>query len=299
MFHQQVSEFIDYLQYEKRYSLKTVQAYQSDLEQFFLFQQTQLNIRNYTEIKHTHIRSWLAYLSQEKLVARSINRKISTLKSFYKFLIRNEKIEINPMAKIISPKNKKTLPEFVQEKQMSHLLNIENHYKNDFKTFTEHLILELFYQTGMRRAELMSIQVENYDISNKALKVLGKGNKERIIPLQKEMCELLNEYLEKRLQIENTNHTFLFCLENGKKLYEKYVYFVVKNHLQSVSTLHKNSPHILRHTFATNLLNRGADLNAVKELLGHANLAATQIYTHNTIEKLKDIYKKAHPKAEE
>lgn len=291
-----ITEFIQYLQYEKRYSTHTVQAYQSDLEQFFLFTELHYSDTPIAHIQHFHIRSWLASLKENDLESRSINRKISTLKSFYKFLLRKGEVSQSPMSKIISPKNAKRLPVFVNQSNMESLLD-QAEFPTEYKGHLDRLILEILYQTGMRRAELLGIKLHDVDLYNHQIKVLGKGNKERIIPIAGELQLLIESYIEMRNQLEHPNETLLLLRENGKPLYPKYVYNVVTAYLGMSTTLDKKSPHVLRHTFATHLLNQGADLNAVKELLGHANLTATQIYTHNTIEKLKDIYKKAHPKA--
>ncbi|HOZ52284.1 MAG TPA: tyrosine-type recombinase/integrase [Chitinophagaceae bacterium] len=291
-----VSEFIGYIQHEKRYSLNTVQAYTRDLEQFFLYLQLNYEIQSSSNISHLQIRSWLASLKEDEIQSKSINRKISTLKSFFKYLLKKKKIDSSPMTKIISPKNAKRLPVFVNETNMDTLLT-EVEFPDDFNGFTERLIIELLYQTGMRRAELIGLQISSLQLSQKAIKVLGKGNKERILPLLPELIELIQNYLIARNQFTEIDHNHLLVLKNGRPIYPKFVYLVVKKYLSVATTLNKKSPHVLRHTFATHLLNKGADLNAVKELLGHANLTATQIYTHNTIDKLKEIHKKAHPKA--
>ena len=292
-----ISDFTSYLSSEKRYSIHTVQAYKRDLEQFFFYIQSSYEITDIHVVTHTHIRSWLAKLKENDNENRSINRKISTLKSFYKYLLRNEVVSSSPMSKIISPKNAKRLPVFVHEKNMQDLLESRSSEGIDFKAHTDLLIVEMLYQTGIRRVELLNIKCSDIDIYNNSLKVLGKGNKERILPLLKELIEQLKTYILLRDEVVKNQHALLFALSNGKPVYAKYVHKVVKDYLSTTTTISKKSPHVLRHTFATHLLNQGADLNAVKELLGHANLNATQIYTHNTIDKLKEIHKKAHPKA--
>jgi len=292
-----ITDFTNYLSSEKRYSIHTVQAYQRDLEQFFFYIQSSYEITDIHVVTHVHVRSWLAKLKVDNNENRSINRKISTLKSFYKYLLRNEIVASSPMSKIISPKNVKRLPVFVHEKNMQDLLESHSIEACDFKAQTDQLILEILYQTGIRRAELLNIKCSDLDIYNNSLKVMGKGNKERILPLMKEMIEQLKSYILKRDEIVKNQHAILLVMTNGKPVYAKYVHKVVKEYLSTTTTISKKSPHVLRHTFATHLLNQGADLNAVKELLGHANLNATQIYTHNTIDKLKEIHKKAHPKA--
>ena len=292
-----ISDFTSYLSSEKRYSINTVQAYQRDLEQFFIYVQSSYEITDIKFVSHIHIRSWLAKLKENDNENRSINRKISTLKSFYKYLLRNEIVASSPMSKIISPKNVKRLPVFVNEQNMQDMLEHNWSEDSDFKTQTDQLIVELLYQTGIRRAELLNIKCSDIDFYNYSIKILGKGNKERILPLMKEMIEQLKTYILLRDEIVKNQHSFLFSIANGKPIYAKYVHKVVQDYLSLSTTISKKSPHVLRHTFATHLLNQGADLNAVKELLGHANLNATQIYTHNTIDKLKEIHKKAHPKA--
>lgn len=251
------------------------------------------------EIKAVIVRSWLASLKEGGMESRSINRKISALKSFFKYQLKEEKLAVSPMTTIVSPKNKKRLPQYVDVKGTTTLFNYVE-FDEGWKGDTDKLIMQLFYNTGMRQAELVGLQESQIDKSNCQLKVLGKGNKERVLPVSKELMDMLMAYISaKRKLFECFDAVYLLVNENGKKLYPKYVYNTVKRYLseKDVTTIEKRSPHVLRHTFATHLMNNGADINAVKELLGHSSLAATQVYTHNTIEKLKDIYKKAHPKA--
>ena len=229
--------------------------------------------------------------------SKSLNRKISALKSFFKFQLKQGTLLTSPMDAIISPKTKKRLPQYVEEKDISTLFNYIE-FSDDWEGKTHRLLLQLFYNTGMRQAELVNLKESQIDDSNSNIKVLGKGNKERVLPVSAALKLLIRNYSDdKRRQFYQFDKEFLLVNSSGKKLYAKYVYNVVKKYLTAVTTIDKKSPHVLRHTFATHLMNNGADLNAVKELLGHSSLAATQVYTHNTIEKLKDVYKKAHPKA--
>ena len=287
--------FLDYLRFEKRYSQHTLIAYQNDLEQFFVFLYTEFREVQTKKITAVYIRSWLAELKSENISAKSINRKISTLKSFFRFMMKQGLIKQTPMTTVVSPKISKRLPAFVEEKNTDTLFTYVE-FSGDWKGKTERLILALFYNTGMRVSELINLKEKQVDENYSQLKVLGKGNKERIIPVSKELLKELKDYVrQKPAKLEGIAEVFVNG--KGKPLYPKYVYNIVKKYLSAVTTIEKKSPHILRHTFATHLMNNGADLNAVKELLGHSSLAATQIYTHNTIEKLKDIHKKAHPKA--
>jgi len=297
--HPPVQAFLNYLRFEKRYSQHTLISYETDLEQFFAFLKSQFDDAQVEAITPAFIRSWLAELKEDKISSKSINRKISTLKSFFRFLMKKGVIKQTPMTTIISPKINKRLPSFVDEKATAKLFAKEAEKKDEeWKDRTDKLILSLFYQTGMRLNELITLKEKHIDAHYQQIKVLGKGNKERIIPVSHELLKTLQTYIdEKPARLEGVEEVLVN--EKGKALYSRYVYSRVNKMLKNVSeiTLEKKSPHILRHTFATHLMNEGAELNAVKELLGHSSLAATQVYTHNTIEKLKDIHKKAHPKA--
>jgi integrase/recombinase XerC len=293
--HPYVQAFLGYLRFEKRYSQHTLISYQTDLEQFFDFLQHQYGDTDVQSITASFIRSWLAELKSVDNSSKTINRKISTLKSFFRYLMKQGIIKQTPMSTIISPKAGKRLPAFVDEKSTDTLFE-DIDFGDGWKGRTDRLILSLFYHTGMRLNELITLKEKHIDGHYRQIKVLGKGNKERIIPVSKELLDELQAYItEKPVKPEGIDTVFVN--EKGKALYPKYVYNTVKEYLTLVTTLEKKSPHVLRHTFATHLMNNGAELNAVKELLGHSSLAATQVYTHNTIEKLKDIHKKAHPKA--
>ena len=295
--HQSIQSFLDYLKYEKRYSVHTLTSYQTDLIDFIDFLKKQFGNVSLKEVTHSYVRSWLAYQKEKGLTSKSINRKISSLKSFFKYYLRIGAIEITPMAQVISPKIGKRLPVFVKEEDARKLVEALKQSTDDWKSLNTKMLISIFYATGMRLSELIGLKEKQVDFSNSQIKVLGKGNKERIIPIGNEIAGMIKNYQQlKKKGFEKTEDTLLVT-EKGKKLYPKYAYLLVNQVLGQASTLDKKSPHVLRHTFATHLMNNGADLNAVKELLGHSSLASTQIYTHNTIEKLKDVYKKAHPKA--
>lgn len=293
---QTIQDFLDYLKFQKRYSQHTVISYKNDLVSFFDFLQQQFGNTPLQDIKPAFIRSWLAELKQQGIESKSINRKISSLKSFFKYLLRQERISVSPMATIISPKVNKRLPQFVDKDAIITLFqHVE--FPDTWDGKTQRLLIELFYNTGMRQAELIGLKEKNIAKNHSTIKVLGKGNKERVIPVSKQLMNQMENYMfDKKKTFEACDDVFLLVNTKGGKLGPKYVYNTVNKYLALVTTIDKKSPHVLRHTFATHLMNGGADLNAVKELLGHSSLAATQIYTHNTIEKLKDIHKKAHPK---
>ncbi len=294
---QYISTFIDYLKFEKRYSQHTVKAYSDDLAQFFSFVNGNYGETAINDIVASFIRTWLATLKNDDLTGKTLNRKISTLKSFFKYHVRQGTVTNNPTTTLISPKVSKRLPAFVDTKDLETLFN-HVAFPDNWAGRTERLLLQVFYQTGMRLSELINLRENQVDKYQASLKILGKGNKERILPCKKSLIDELIAYTEaKRISIENPDRSVLFVNEKGKKLYPFAVWRIANKYLQQVTTIEKKSPHVLRHSFATHLMNNGAELNAVKDLLGHSSLAATQIYTHNTIEKLKDVYRKAHPKA--
>jgi integrase/recombinase XerC len=296
--HPVIQPFLQYLKFEKRYSRHTLVSYEADLVSFFDFIVVQFGPTTLQELSHPLIRSWLASLKDQGLSSRSITRKISTLKSFFKFAIRTGQLAQSPLTKVIAPKVEKRLPEFVAEKDMQTLFtHVE--FPDSWEGQTDRLLLILFYHTGMRLSELIGLKRSGVNREGRSLKVLGKGNKERVIPVSVEVMEGIIAYeAARRKAFPNAEGEEVLLLSpKGLPLAPRKVYTTVKKYLSLVTTIGKRSPHVLRHTFATHLTNGGADLNAVKELLGHSSLAATQVYTHNTIEKLKSIYQQAHPKA--
>lgn len=293
--HPSVQSFFNYIEFEKRYSKHTLEAYKNDLAQFGEFLKPYA--KELMDASHTDIRNWMVSMMEQKISSRSVNRKISALKSFYKFLLRRGEIKKNPVSKVQSPKTSKRLPVFVELPGIDKLMK-EIEFPEGYDGLLDKMIIEIFYGTGIRRSELINLKETDIDFYNSQIKVLGKGNKERIIPIHNELRNSIKSFVkEKRNFIESQKGDFLFVTKNGKKMTPGSVYEIVKKYLNLVTTVDKKSPHTLRHTFATHLMNGGADINAVKELLGHASLAATQVYTHNTIDKLKEIYNRAHPKA--
>lgn len=289
-----IQVYLNYLQYEKRYSNHTIISYELDLTQFFSYLEENYSSPNLQEITSSYIRSWLASLVEAGIVARSIHRKISTLQSFFKYQVKIGVLLATPVINITRPKMNTRLPEFVQAIDLSVLFEHVT-FSDDWKGKSERLILQTFYDTGIRLNELITLTINNIDFYNQQIKVVGKGNKERIIPISANLQEGLKEYIGNRHHVKE-GVVNVFITEKGVSFPRNAVYDIVHHYLSLVTTIKKKSPHILRHSFATHLLNNGADLNAVKELLGHTSLVSTQIYTHNSIEKLKDIYKKAHPK---
>ncbi len=289
--------FLQYLQTEKRYSPHTVRAYLNDLDQFFSYLST-LNSKVDPQVITSHdIRSWIVKMLNEGYSTVSVHRKISCLRVFYRFLRKEGVVRHDPLEKVVLPKRKKRLPVFVGEEALDKLLD-EYDFGDDYRGILNRTIIEMLYVTGMRRSELTGLKKHDVDLAGATVKVTGKRNKQRIIPLVRSFTSRLEEFIRLRDKSAGTGSDgWFFVTAKGNKLYDKYVYNIVRNYLAMVTTIEKKSPHILRHTFATHMLNRGADLNSIKEFLGHANLSATQIYTHNTFEKLKKIYKQAHPRA--
>ncbi|MEL6636778.1 MAG: tyrosine-type recombinase/integrase [Bacteroidota bacterium] len=292
------SAFLEFLEYEKRLSSHTLTAYRSDLNQFFTFLQATYALPSIAEVSHLHVRSWMVHLTQQNIRARSINRKLSCLKSFFRFERQRGSIQHNPLQKIVAPKTGKRLPTFVHRDRIDQLFR-DVDFGEGYSGQRNRTLLELLYGTGMRRSELIGLRVGDVDLCSRNLRVLGKGNKERLIPLHPHLAQVLTEYLEVRTHhFGEQKMAPLLLTDKGRSLYPKLVYNIVKRYLSTVTTVEQRSPHVLRHTFATHLSDNGADLNAIKELLGHASLAATQVYTHNSIERLREVYQRAHPKGE-
>ncbi len=293
---QYISSFYRYLEYEKRYSPHTLVTYEIDLRQFTRFLDSE-NISRWQDVTSKLIRRWVVALHDDGIAPVTIHRKISALKSFLRYLMREQVLESNPADGVIVPKKPKRLPVFVKEKEMDQLLDTVP-FSNDFTGIRDKFIITLLYGTGMRLSEMVNLRLSNIDPGQKVIKVLGKRNKERIIPFFKELEKEIIKYLSARKEaFPDADTDIVILTSKGKPAYPKLIYRVVNKHLALVSTINKKSPHVIRHSFATALLNHGADLNAIKELLGHSNLSATEIYTHNSFEKLNNIYKQAHPRA--
>jgi integrase/recombinase XerC len=287
--------FINYLKFEKRCSPHTVVAYKKDLDQFMVFCTGMVGEFDVKEVSSKLVRNWVIDMMGKRYTPRSVNRKVSSVRAFFLYLMKGNVVEANPAVNIALPKIRKKLPFFVEENRLHHLLD-DGYFTCDFKGIRDKLIILMLYGTGMRLAELMKLKDSNIDSSACLIKVTGKRQKERIIPYPGSMNELLFQYKKERdIRLGYTPEVF-FVTEEGKPVYEKLIYRVVRENLERVTSLEKKSPHVLRHSYATHLLNKGADLNAVKELLGHSNLSATEIYTHTTFSKLNEIYKQAHPR---
>ncbi|MDR0872944.1 MAG: tyrosine recombinase XerC [Prevotellaceae bacterium] len=287
--------FLKYLQYEKNYSSHTVLSYKTDLEEFEAFVSEQNGSFNPPEIEDKNIREWIVSLMDTGIVPRSVNRKISALRSFYRFLLQRGLVATNPAKAIKALKTEKNLPLFFKESELDRVLDDAEIDENDFEACRNRLIIDMFYETGIRLSELVNLKDSDVDLSANTLKVLGKRNKERIVPFGNTLRTNIIMYRKLRNEIPNRDYT-LYIKKNGEKMYPRLVYQIVHDAMTAQSSLSKRSPHVLRHTFATSVLNAGAELNAVKEILGHASLAATQVYTHTTFEQLRNIYKKAHPR---
>ena len=292
------ADFLQYIRYEKRLSHHTLTAYANDLEQFSVFLQTECNVDQPERADFRHIRSWIVSLVEGSMDKSSVNRKIATLRSFYSFLLRRKMIDFDPMTKIQALKLSKKLPQYVEETPMETLLS-DVDFPNTFEGIRDKLVLELLYGTGIRLSELIGLKTIDINLYEKTLLVLGKRNKHRIVPLTQPLFELIQQYSQRKEQTfgDQADPVYFIVSDKGIAAYPVLIQRIVKRHLALVTTLEKKSPHVLRHSFATHLLNRGADLNSIKDLLGHSSLAATQIYTHTSLEQLKKTYDQAHPKA--
>ncbi|MEQ8238706.1 MAG: tyrosine-type recombinase/integrase [Cyclobacteriaceae bacterium] len=289
-----IETFLKHIEYEKRYSTHTLTAYRKDLNQFEEFLHDTFEIDNTLEVIHPQLRSWVVELIDNGQSPKTVNRKIATLKSYYKFLVLREYLEANPTSRLKPLKTDKPLPVFIRESEMNVLLD-QVIFNDDLQGARDRLILEMLYNTGIRLSELIGLKISDVSFYQNTIKVLGKRNKERLIPIHDFLVKLIKKYLLFRNKEDAS--IYLITTENGSQLYPMLVYRTVKKYLEIITTQSKTSPHVLRHTFATHLLNKGADLNAVKDLLGHTSLAATQVYTHNSMEKLKSAFDQAHPKA--
>lgn len=291
-----VESFVKYLEFEKKYSVHTVSAYKKDLSDFEQFCKSEYASSNLSKVNYSQIRSWIVVLVNSKLTNQTVNRKISSLKTFYKFLQKINEIKESPLAKHQALKVQKKVQVPFSEKEIEAVLQNIKNGENTFETTRDRLIVELLYSTGMRRNELIQLQIPNINLLNETVKVLGKRNKERYIPLLPSVKQSIVKYLEFRKQI-STEVDFLFITKKGIKMYPSLVYFIINSYFSAVSSKVKKSPHVIRHSFATHLLNEGADLNSVKELLGHSSLASTQVYTHSSLDRLKEVYNRAHPRS--
>lgn len=292
-----LASFYHTLKFEKRCSPHTVNAYQTDIEQFVEYLSSQYALSSPDEANQAIVRSWLAKLVEEGLTSRSINRKLSALKAYYNHQLRLGEMKTNPASRVNTLKIPKRLPVSVSKAEIHSALYSQNEQETDFSIRRDHLILELLYGTGIRLSELTGLKISDVDFGSQTIKVTGKRNKQRIVPLGNKLLEVIQAYLEERNKLAETGTEEVILTDKGKKAYSLFIYRKVTRYLGEAGVKGRKSPHVLRHTFATHMLNAGADLNAIKELLGHASLAATQVYTHVSVEKLKSIYKQAHPRA--
>lgn len=295
MLSQQQTDFLQYLRYEKRYSPHTVTAYQTDLLQFSAYLQEQFNIIEVADIALFHIRSWLAGMKDSKQTPRTINRKLSSLNSLYRYMLRQQVVDKNPVKLLHAQRLPERLPAALKETETQFLLE-EVQFPEGFKGATHRMVCDLLYQTGMRRQELVQLKEQDIEWSLEQLRILGKGNKERLVPINPMLSAALKDYIKAKEDVPDADRSRLLVTDAGRPIYAGYVYIVVRKYLGDITTQKKKSPHVLRHSFATHLLNNGANIQAIKDLLGHSSLAATQIYTHNNIKKLKDIHKQNHPR---
>lgn len=292
----ELGSFSKYLRFERNYSDHTIKSYENDLQQFSQYLITHLSLDNVLIATHLHVRSWLVHLMKSQYTAKSINRKLSCLKSFYKFQQKLGTISSNPASGISGPKLAKRLPQVLRVKEIESMMGMIGE-GDTFQDQRDFLLVNILYQTGLRREELINLKESDVNMSRRQLKVLGKGNKERLVPISQSLIDMIVRFMELKAEHFNKKTEYLLVTNKGNMLYPKFVYNTVHAWISKVSTINKKSPHILRHSFATHLADNGAELNAIKELLGHSSLAATQIYMHNSIQRLKDVYGKAHPRA--
>ncbi|MBX2906011.1 MAG: tyrosine-type recombinase/integrase [Taibaiella sp.] len=295
MFDDRLNDFIHYLRFEKRYSPHTLLSYENDLRSFRDFLATTYNIEAIEIVTHFHIRGWLAEMKDQKFAARTLNRKLSSLSAFYRYMRKNGLVENNPVRKLHSQKLPERLPVSLKTSETDTLLE-EIQFESGFGGHTDRVICELLYSTGMRRNELQQLKENDVEWSMGQVRVMGKGGKERLVPMSAATADMLREYIAEKRRLHGRENNWLLVLPSGEQLYANYIYRCVKKYLGEATTMKKKSPHVLRHTFATHLLNNGANIQAIKDLLGHSSLAATQIYTHNNIDKLKEIHKLNHPR---
>lgn len=291
-----IETFRRYLEFEKRYSAHTVQAYITDIEAFSVFMASVYEIGQPAFVQHFHVRSWMVSLLESGNVARSVNRKLSSLRAFFRFLLKRDLVSANPLTKIQPPKSRKSLPYVIEEKSLGRLQESMS-METEYPLLRDRAVIELLYGLGLRQAELISLAIEDIDLNKMQVRVTGKRQKQRLIPFGKDLGAFLSHFIGQRAQVPSIQCDKLILANSGKAAYPKMIYLIVHKYLSMVSTVGKRSPHVLRHSFATHMLEAGASIEAIKELLGHASLAATQVYTHTSVERLKKTYRQAHPKA--